>query len=95
VRLLASRKSRLARLRRDYGLSEAAAAKRLDQREEERARMIKTHFNKDVGDLLLYDCAWNADTVSYEAMADSLATLIRRRNARSALVAAGAETRRI
>lgn len=95
VRLIASRKSRVARVRRDFGLTEAAADKRLDQREDERARMIKTHFNKDVGDPSLYDCVWNADSVTFEAMADSLAALIRRRNARSALVAAGAETRRI
>jgi len=95
VRLIASRKSRIARVRRDYGLTEAAAAKRLDQRDGERARLIETHFNKDIADPLLYDCVWNTDTVSYEAMADSLAALIRRRSARPALVAAGAESRRI
>lgn len=95
VRLVASRKSRLARVRRDDGLSEAAAAKRLDEREEERARLVKTHFNKDLADPLLYDCVWNADTVTCEAIADALVTLIRRRGARTALVAAGAESRRI
>ncbi|HXT01617.1 MAG TPA: cytidylate kinase family protein [Elusimicrobiota bacterium] len=96
VRLVASRKSRLARVRRDYGLPEAAAEKRLDQREEERERMMRTHFNKSLADPLLYDCVWNADTVTFESMADSLVALIRRRNARSALVAAaGAESRRI
>jgi cytidylate kinase len=95
VRVVASRKSRLERLRREQGLSEAAAAKRLDDRERERARMVQTHFDKDVGDPHLYDCVWNADNVSYEAMADSLVPLVLRRSARAPLVAAGAESRRI
>ena len=95
VRLVASRKSRLARARHDNGLSEAAAAKRLDEREAKRARVVGTYFNRDVADPLLYDCVWNADLVSWEAMADSLVPLIRRRAARVALVAAGTESRRI
>jgi cytidylate kinase len=95
VRLVSSRKARLERVRRDNGLSAAAAAKRVDARDAERARVVRAYFNKDVADPMLYDCVWNADTVTFEAMAESILALIRRRASRAPLVAAGAESRRI
>ena len=88
VRLVSARKARIERVRRETGLGEAAAAKLLDQKDAGRARVVETHFNKDVADPLLYDCVWNADTVTYEGMADSLVALIHRRADRAARVAA-------
>ncbi len=51
--------------------------------------MVKAHFNRDIADPLLYDCVWNADTASFEAMAESLMPLIRRRASLEPRAAAG------
>jgi cytidylate kinase len=82
VRLVSARRARVERIRRKTGLGAAAVGKMLDQKDARRALMVDKHFNKDIASPLLYDCVWNADTVSYEAMAESLVSLILQRVSR-------------
>jgi cytidylate kinase len=77
VRLVSERRARVERVRRQTGLDAAAVHKIVDERDERRALVVNAYFNKDIADPLLYDCIWNADTVSYEAMAEALTSLIR------------------
>lgn len=93
VRLVSALGARIQRAGRAAGLDAAAARKLLEQKDERRARMVDAHFNRDIADPLLYDCVWNADTVSYEAMADSLVALIRWRADREPLAASTASAR--
>lgn len=82
VRLVSGRRERIERVERLGGLDEAAARKLVDQKDERRALMVESLFNKDIADPRLYDCVWNADTASYDAIAESLISLVRRRVAR-------------
>lgn len=63
IRVIAGNESRLLRLSRRYGYSPAQAAEELVEEDLARARLVKTHFQRDVSDPLLYDAVWNTDAV--------------------------------
>jgi len=79
VRLVSQRRARIQRIRRENGVDAVAARRILDQQDARRARKVEIYFKKNIADPLLYDCVWNADTVSCGAMAESLVYLIRQR----------------
>ncbi|MFI5350477.1 MAG: AAA family ATPase [Elusimicrobiota bacterium] len=89
VRLVSERKARVDRVRRETGLDAIEVGQTLDRQDWQRAREADTYFNKDIADPHLYDCVWNADAVTFEAMAESLVGLIRRRAARRELMEPG------
>ncbi|MFI5345022.1 MAG: AAA family ATPase [Elusimicrobiota bacterium] len=82
VRLIASRKARIERVRRETGLGALETGRALDLKDAQRARLVKTYFQKDVADAHLYDAVWNSDYVSFDAMSAALVALIRERTAR-------------
>jgi cytidylate kinase len=79
VRLVSAREARIERVKRETGFSAEAAREIVDLKDARRARMVDAYFNRDITDPLLYDCVWNTDTVSYDAIAESLVSMIRRR----------------
>src|SRR5439155_5457825 len=64
VRLTAGRPSRRRTLQRHLLLSEAEAERKLDELEESRTALIRSHFHADIGDPLLYDAVFNVDRVA-------------------------------
>jgi cytidylate kinase len=86
VRLVSKMGARIERVKRARNVDAAQARRLIDEMDERRALMVDALFNKDIEDPLLYDCVWNADTASYETIADSLVPLIRA-NAKLAPVA--------
>ena len=72
VRLVSSMENRIRRLRSMFQITEAAAARLVTDRDRARAALVKTYFQRDINDPLLYDIVLNADTLSTEVMATTL-----------------------
>jgi cytidylate kinase len=69
VRLVASRDSRLRRMKDYYDLSEREVAERLKRTDENRKDYVRDALGKDVTDVLAYDCVINTTWVSYDEAA--------------------------
>jgi len=77
VRLVASKDSRLRALGRLLDVPEREAGKELEKRDSSRAKLLRSHFGKDIEDPLLYDAVFNSDRLGAGAMAKLLVGLIR------------------
>ena len=77
IRLVAPRDVRVARLMELFAIAEPEAARRLDQQDRSRARMVRGRFKQDIDDPLLYDAIWNTDTVSMEVLARCVLEMVR------------------
>jgi cytidylate kinase len=77
VRLVASEPSRIRRMMQLLRVSEQEAREVVQKQDRDRARLVRDYFHRDINDPLLYDVTWNTDTVSLEAIAGSLITLIK------------------
>lgn len=75
-RLVAPENTRLARLKSHLGLDDKAAAKYLHEHDEGRRRYLKTNFDHDIDDPLLYHAILNTGLLSCEETADVLAGMI-------------------
>jgi cytidylate kinase len=87
VRLVAPPSSRIRRMMELLHLSERDAGEVLARMDNSRAKLLKTYFNRDIRDPLLYDVTWNTDSVSIEEIASSIIGLIQSRAEQAAAVA--------
>jgi hypothetical protein len=87
VRLVASPSSRIRRMMELLHIPEREAREAVARMDGSRAKLMKTYFNKDIRDPLLYDATWNTDSVGLEEIASSIIGLIQSRRERAAAVA--------
>jgi cytidylate kinase len=76
VRLVASKVTRLRRLREYYELSQKQAAEKLKQIDEDRAEYVRDAMGKDVANVLGYDVVINTTHIGYDAAARLIAAQI-------------------
>jgi cytidylate kinase len=77
VRLVAPFKSRVARVARERGLSEAEAAHLVQDFDRERARFVRDHFQKDPDDPRNFDVILNTSRLAPPACADVIVQALR------------------
>lgn len=82
LRLTASLATRRARLSEAFGLTESEAERWVREQDESRARLFTVRFKRDIEDPLLYDAAWNTDSVGLEDIAAATIALLKARTAR-------------
>jgi hypothetical protein len=70
VRLVASKERRLRKLKREWGIDEKRALKRMEELDEARKMLVRVHFRRDADDPLLYDAVFNGDRLPYSEIAD-------------------------
>ena len=76
VRLVAPESVRLAHLKSHLKMEDKAAEKYLHDEDAGRRRYVKTNFDRDIDDPLLYDAVLNTATLGFERTADTLAAMI-------------------
>ncbi len=76
VRLVAPERARLAHLKKHFSLDEKAAAKYLHEHDEGRRRYVKTNFDREIEDPLLYHAVLNTSLLGFEHTAELLAAMI-------------------
>ena len=76
VRLVAPETVRLAHLKSHFRLDDKAAQKYLHDEDAGRRRYVKTNFEKDIDDPLLYDAVLNTATLGFERTADIIAAMV-------------------
>jgi len=76
VRLVAPESVRLAHLKSHLKLEDKAAEKYLHDEDTGRRRYVKTNFDRDIDDPLLYDAVLNTATLGFERTAATLAEMI-------------------
>jgi cytidylate kinase len=77
ARLVASRDSRLRRMKEFYGLTDKDAAEQLKRTDEDRKDYVRDALGKDVDNVLAYDCVINTTHVSYDDAARMIVGHIR------------------
>ncbi len=75
IRLVAPEVTRLTHLQKHLGLDEKAAAKYLHEHDEGRRRYVKTNFEKNIEDPLLYHAILNTGLLTFPQTADLIASL--------------------
>ena len=76
VRLVAPESVRLAHLKSYFKMDDKAAEKYLHDEDAGRRRYVKTNFEKDIDDPLLYDAVLNTATLGFEHTADVIAGML-------------------
>ncbi|MFM8458789.1 MAG: AAA family ATPase [Chthoniobacterales bacterium] len=76
VRLVAPESVRLAHLKSHLKMDDKAAEKYLHDEDAGRRRYLKSNFEKDIDDPLLYDAVLNTATLGFDRTADILAGMI-------------------
>ncbi|MFM8788740.1 MAG: AAA family ATPase, partial [Chthoniobacterales bacterium] len=76
VRLVAPETVRLAHLKSHLKMDDKAAEKHLHDEDAGRRRYLKSNFEKDIDDPLLYDAVLNTATLGFDRTADILAGMI-------------------
>ena len=80
VRLVAPEPVRIQRMSDRLHLSpEDAVRKAVRKQDQDRARLVKDYFNRDIDDPLLYDTVWNTGRVPVESVASCIITMIQHR----------------
>ena len=77
VYLEAPIESRVKRMMGALGVDEKKAREAVKDKDKAKAELVKTFFNKDIGNSLLYDIVWNTDRVPIEEIAKILIEMIR------------------
>ena len=77
IRLVAPRPERLEAIMRRYGLERRKADNELEDEDLSRARLVRTCFNRDIADPLLYDATWNTAAVPMASIAAHVAEMVR------------------
>lgn len=78
VRLVAPEEARLAHLEKHLGLEPKAATHYMREHDEGRRRYVKTNFDRDIDDPLLYHAVLNTGLLGFPASADVIAGLATR-----------------
>ena len=76
IRLVASLPSRIRRMMKLLNVTEKKAKEIISEQDKAREKLVKTFFNRNINDPLLYDAVWNTDTVPVEEIARSVVQLI-------------------
>ena len=76
VRLVAPESVRLAHLKSHFKMDDKAAEKYLHDEDAGRRRYVKTNFERDIDDPLLYDAVLNTSTLGFERTADVIAAVV-------------------
>ncbi len=76
IRLVAPESVRLAHLKAHLNLDDKAAQKYLHDEDAGRRRYVKTNFDRDIDDPLLYDAMLNTATLGFERTADLIAAMV-------------------
>lgn len=76
IRLVAPENIRLAHLEKYLGLDPKAAAKYLRENDEGRRRYVKSNFDRDIEDPLLYHATLNTGLLSFSWTADLVAEMV-------------------
>ena len=79
IRLIASLDYRIQDVMKHDNLSEAQAAKKVQEIDAERAAFLKSHHNFDIHDLSRFDLVWNLDRVRAPEMVKATAELVQLR----------------
>ena len=77
IRLEASMESRVKRMTPDFGPDIKKVRRVIEEKDKAKAELVKTFFNKDIRDPLLYDIVWNTDRVPVSEIAKLLIEMIR------------------
>lgn len=77
ARLVAPESVRVAHLRRHLELPEKEAVKYAHEHDSGRRRYIKTNFDRDIDDPLLYHAVLNTGLLGFEETASALASMVR------------------
>lgn len=76
ARLVAPESVRLAHLKKRFSFDDKTAAKYLHEHDEGRRRYVKTNFEKNIDDPLLYHAVLNTGLLTFEQTADLIATAV-------------------
>jgi cytidylate kinase len=76
IRLVAPESVRLAHLKAHFKLDDKAAQKYLHDEDAGRRRYVKSNFDRDIDDTLLYDAVLNTATLGFERTADLIAAMV-------------------
>ena len=79
VRLVAPERARLQNVMAELEMREEEALEHMRQQDEDRERMVRDYYSKDINDPLLYDVVWNIGTVSISEIAQILVGMITRK----------------
>ncbi|MFA7255550.1 MAG: cytidylate kinase family protein [Candidatus Omnitrophota bacterium] len=77
VRLEASMESRVKRMMPVFGPDEKKVRQVIEEKDKAKVELVKTFFNKDLHDPLLFDVRWNTDRVSIDEIAKLLIEMVR------------------
>ncbi|MEI7751889.1 MAG: cytidylate kinase-like family protein [Candidatus Omnitrophota bacterium] len=77
IRLEAPFESRVKRMMGALNLDAKKAREAVEEKDKAKAELVKTFFNKDIRDPLLYDIVWNTDRVPIKEIARLLIEMIR------------------
>jgi len=83
VRLVAPRKTRIARMKAKLGLAEQAVASRVDEIDSLRAEFVRSHFRKEVNDVHHYDIVLNTERFSVAQCADLIVAALKQAESRT------------
>ena len=79
VRLVAPETSRVRWMMKKLKLDRPAALKAVRKQDADRRKMVKTFFQKDIDDPLLYDAVWNSETVNPHEMSHAIIGMLSHR----------------
>lgn len=79
VRLVASEAKRIRWMMKKLKLDHDAAVRVVHEQEEDKRKLVRDYFNKDIDDTLLYDVTWNTGTVDMHEICHSVIALLKRR----------------
>ncbi|HMP77381.1 MAG TPA: cytidylate kinase-like family protein [Kiritimatiellia bacterium] len=79
IRLVAPEPVRLKRMMKLLRLGAAEAARKMKAQDEDRQRLVRDFFGKNVDDPLLYDAVFNTDRLAIPEIADAVARLVLQR----------------
>ena len=81
IRLVARETCRARWMMAKLRLTRDEARETIRKQDSDRRKMVRTFFNRDINDPLLYDVVWNSETVEPHEMACSIIQMIKRRYA--------------
>ncbi len=79
VRLVGPERARIQNVMSELEVREEDAVRQMRQQDEDRERMMRDYFNKDINDPLLYDVVWNVGAVDIPEIAQILVGMINRK----------------
>ncbi|OGS02535.1 MAG: hypothetical protein A3G41_08470 [Elusimicrobia bacterium RIFCSPLOWO2_12_FULL_59_9] len=76
IRLVASRKSCVERIMEQMGTGRREAERWIVEQDNARAKLIRSYFDKNIDDPLLYDAIFNSDAAPFDMMASAVISMI-------------------